>query len=315
MKPLKRWSMLILIASALLLSAARSESPYPKPGKHQNHGQTEAENKYAAGGPIPSPVEQPHWDVRSDTSGKQTYQYYGTFNYVPPQPADTFWTRNAAAITGITAILVAFSSALLVYIGKQAANAAESSAAAARLALNAERPYVFVENQHLMLFWWKGSVSIQPATEQDEIPTHVEISFGFNLRNRGKGVAILKDVRLRLIDSAKISLDTGSPKVVGRSRVILRYGFFIQHGIIGANETSEEPFVTFGIKLPIDQWYAMNAGPQTPIIILRVAYQDVYGRTHHTTPVFRYFRTTMFLDPNRMMRRAERRAGRRPRIG
>jgi hypothetical protein len=208
-----------------------------------------------------------------------------------------------------------------------AAKAAQQSAHAAELALNAERPYVFIESYNLKTSWfvdpgYRGGLAGITATtlltrRYASAPdaTHVELNLGFVLRNRGKGVAIIEDVRMRFIDTPQTFFLRGVPVFSGKPKVVGRYMFYIPQSILGGGETSE-PISTLNFTLPAAKLRDMLTTPRSrvPIFLIRVAYTDVYGRSYSWPAELRYFGSDLlYLNRVRAMRRIDRLRGRKAR--
>ena len=200
-----------------------------------------------------------------------------------------------------------------VELTRQMVKAADQSARAADLALNVERPYIFIESQRLSFYWGKGGGylgSVIGLLTRDLVrqpdSTHIGMDFSFELRNRGKGVALVHDIRMRLVDAPQGYLVGGIPAPLNpSSKVMGRHLFFIARSIIGGGECSDR-FETYGLSLPVNNWDAMNAKGRVPTFVVRVTYADVYGREYHSTPRFRLFRDLMLVTPTHQRDRRHR---------
>ena len=215
---MKTKGLVLLLATAFLLCAAKIGDPRNE--KRGNQTRTQTENKKPSSAPVATFAELPHPHESASHSAGETYNYYGDFNYIPQQTDEGFWTKHGTAVAGITAILITLLTAGLVYVGKQAANAAQSSADAARdqlestkianeqniklaqqsadatkqtvriaeLALRAERPYVLIDEIRI--------IGTEPppshgglANLTDEGEERRPILCTVRFRNFGKGTA------------------------------------------------------------------------------------------------------------------------------
>jgi hypothetical protein len=146
MKALKLWSMSILIASALLLSAGRnaraaSPSPVPAPSPQraiQGGEQPALPKQESAQHPAPptitdlagSPANTPAPGNKGDDSQSNSLLAIGTFIFI--------------ALTGVATALIAKFNKQLVAVTNEMTNAAKAAADAADAALHINRPSIVI---------------------------------------------------------------------------------------------------------------------------------------------------------------------------
>jgi hypothetical protein len=131
---LKPWLKLILIASALLLSAA-SPSPQPKPSAHR---QEPTQQHDPVSTPSPAPFEKVAAEIPAQASTSNTYNYY----------CITKNSGNFATVVeaGATLGLLVFACVQIVFI-RRSTKAVEDAAGAAKDALVATERYVEMTEQ------------------------------------------------------------------------------------------------------------------------------------------------------------------------
>jgi hypothetical protein len=176
--------------------------------------------------------------------------------------------------------------------------AAKQSAKAAELMLNAERPYVFVENQKVGMYLRISFDSLASISEVKPTPdvsaeplkykgvdraNTADVRLDFNLRNRGKGVAVLRSVRIRmLIGRGLMTNEEASLRTIGRCDASIRKGI----SVIGNNESAE--CFAIGLSLPLDTLGAVTEWTSSLRFAMLVSYSDVYGRRFSAPFPFEY---------------------------
>jgi hypothetical protein len=171
-----------------------------------------------------------------------------------------------------------------VVVQRLAAFAAEKSAEAASLALNAERPYVFVEKPKLTKDTEPLSLAGTPIPiEHRKIYLHAT----FRLRNRGKGVAILHTVQVRLL-----AINGGISRTHGRLRrsEIVDVGDYRGHvgtQVLGEGDLTDEVSIQ-SFALSPDQWDQVCNLSLWLLLIIHVRLGDVFRRIYPARFLFDY---------------------------
>jgi hypothetical protein len=112
MKLLRRLSTLILIVSALLLSAASADRLETGHDSQPPKAKTKTGDKYSAPEPVSPHAEKPNPYPPTDKRDSETYNYYGHFSYVPP--AITVSVGSDPWTIAATILLTIFTGALVV---------------------------------------------------------------------------------------------------------------------------------------------------------------------------------------------------------
>jgi hypothetical protein len=151
MKPSSTWFALILIASALLVSATKSAS-----GEQSGKQNTSKVEGYSGEGrstdPIATRINQPTAYSTSTEGGRVTYNYNGDFKYVAPPPSPESDLKQAGDIASVlSTIAVAFFTGLLWNVSKQqktlmedAEEISRRSVETAEKSLDIYRPFLLV---------------------------------------------------------------------------------------------------------------------------------------------------------------------------
>lgn len=284
MKLSKPLSALILIASALLLSAASSGATESASQPNQSsQTDTPAQQHNAISGPTVSALNKA---TAVPTTGAGATYIYNEHYYSSPFGNLPTWLEAVATIG-----LLIFACYQMRFVrssttaardnasaAKEAAIATKEYAKIAALALNAERPYVFVESQELNATEASPLPRLLGGTTAPQEP-QMDIAVSFRLRNRGKGVAVIKDVRARLLITDGMYHPVGfRRKFVTAGKVSLR----IAERVVGGGEGSEQIVARFTIlKTDWEKITHLN-------LYLLVAGLAVYG------DVFRRLYTTKF---------------------
>ena len=200
MKPLSIWLPLILIVLALLLNVAKSLEPRPikKPNESPARSKQESQQRE-------SPI--------SNSYGSQTPQEAST---AAEQKGDTGKISNgvivgSAIVSALAALAIGWFNFQLVGVTRelreateQATRAANKSAEVAELALNIERPYVFIENPKMMIRAEPlpadlplHMMNIGASIFGPPPPVPLRFEIFYELKNHGKGLAVIDDVRAR----------------------------------------------------------------------------------------------------------------------
>jgi hypothetical protein len=202
----------------------------------------------------------------------------------------SFWINASLVIVGLLYTVAAWRQ---LRATGAASEAAAKSARAAELALNAERPYVFVDSQQLAYSPQTplslGSFPLnllvdanKPDTPPTEPPATMDIRVVFNVRNHGKGVALLKAVHTELILTRGIYDKT--PRKLTRASKDRSQG--LQTRILRPSQTLL--YHTFGLDVPIDTWNEIKKLSAGLWVIGCVNYQDVFRRSHISWFCFEY---------------------------
>src|SRR5580658_8526032 len=118
MKHSSTWFALILIASALLLSAVRSASGDPSVKKNTSKVEDTRDENKTSGSPVATPINHSAAEQSVTHSGGETYNY--NFNYTPPPtPPESYWSIAGEIASVASAVLVAIFTALLWHVSRQ----------------------------------------------------------------------------------------------------------------------------------------------------------------------------------------------------
>lgn len=297
MKRLNLLSASILIASALLLSAAGENPETPKPQPKQNaYTQSPTQQHSPASSASVSATFQATSAPPAGQRASNTYNYYypakdtwdwsgivqaiatlGLLGFALWQMdfvrRSTKATENAAKAASDNAKAAkdaAIATERYVEMTKQMVEATKQSAHAADLALNVEKPFVFLEEPKLETY-----TESVPQFGALPLPQYVSVQrrwIGFELRNRSKGVAIIEAIRLRACIVRRSTWESSGTKQVR-----------IQQRVVGPGEkplsgTSIPYTVAPPVIDRIDERFA---------IFGFIKYRDVYDRHYKST--FNYF--------------------------
>jgi|SRR5579862_5324204 len=216
---------------------------------------------------------------------------------------------NAAKQSADATTAGAVAAEQYVKLTAELVRTSQRTAKIAELALNVERPYVFIERQEYKVRETMGGGLFTAATllTRDEgKPTHAEVSVSFDIKNRGKGIAKITEVKLRLLMMPRITyrrsqLDfMAALAKLGRSKRIGRYHYPVLHPILGANEETNY-WMMSGISVPLDRWKEMIK-QKIPVIAIEVRYDDVFERSHLTHERFTYEFGMLFSSPPKRVR-------------
>lgn len=180
------------------------------------------------------------------------------------------------------------ASARMVEVAKESARAAE-------LALNAERPYVFLEGQQIAVTLCLSGfanmlkhpvpidVSADPLAYKGVDPRDAaECQLYFELRNRGKGVAVIRNVHIRMLIGKGLEENGARLWTAGRCDGHIRLGV----KVLGLGETAHVS--SSGLQLNLDQLGIIKAWGASLQFVVLVSYDDVYRRHYSTTFPFEY---------------------------
>jgi hypothetical protein len=199
MKHSNTWFALILIASALLLSAARNTCAEPRSENHASKSERRSGDSNATSDPITTPINQPSAYSTSTDGGRITYNYNGDFKYAAPTPApESGWKKFGDIANVASAIAVAFFTMMLWHVSRQqkvlaeqTEETAQRSVEVTRLAYLASRPYVTADE-----FVMKNFTTVNRLP--DDAPPLTFMVVNFKLKNVGKGPAIIRIARAKL---------------------------------------------------------------------------------------------------------------------
>jgi hypothetical protein len=163
-----------------------------------------------------------------------------------------------------------------VEMTEQMVEATKQSAKAAALALNAERPYLFVENRNLRYIPKETFLSMVDPTVKTQ-RTHV--LFTFALHNFGKGVAVVNSVRVRLVVRSGPRVDV-EPLPVFPITIAKDSANRPKTRIIGADKIGDQ--WAEDLDVPNAIWRDILESRLTLIIVAFIKYQDVFRRFYTT---------------------------------
>jgi hypothetical protein len=285
MKHSSTWYALILIASALLLSAAKqgSAEPSPRPTPQPNKSAALSDHQSAQQiTPVSTPdISQPP----PDTGAPNTKENDGSDTATE---VIVFFT----VVAGLATAAIAVFNYQLVGVTEEmkqataeAAEAAKQSARAAELLLNAERPYLFVENRTIgMYLRMMASIAapIPNAPSVAEEPRKylevdksgkADVQLTFDLRNYGKGPAVVRNIRLRMLLGRGLDENKYFRLVtIGREEGIIRGG----RNLIGPGEVAQ--CSVSGLTLSLETLSEIKDWELSLRFATLVAYTDVYDR-------------------------------------
>ncbi|HUY20578.1 MAG TPA: hypothetical protein VMV15_15295 [Candidatus Binataceae bacterium] len=275
--------LLILVVSVLLLGAAEQKaSPVPstRPTEHQSP-QVQHENKHGEDENTRSKNNaarlQPTQPIQfKPAASEEAYNYRKIERQlVALQKSSDRVDKWLVAVSAINVV-----AAFLIFCAtRQAANAAEDSAKAANLALNVELPYVFLKSPKMVIR--AESISYPYAIPS---PTSNKLYFqiSYELRNHGKGVAIIDGVRARF-HLAKTQWDTPTSEERAREKTIVPE---IRDRVIGPADISLN-FIT-GLYLTPETWHKILPHKLELTFLGYVRFHDVFDRPYRQDFCFRY---------------------------
>lgn len=309
------WCVSVLFVSAFLLSYARTVT---FAATSQSNQRTQTQNEPQQNGSAPSPLASafvqpspaPSAEDRKAETEAQSYPASPSENRLPAwleaiatillvgfaawqmrfirrSTAATENAANAASDNAKAARDAAVAAERYVEMTEQMVEAAKQSARAAELALNVERPYVFVESQ--TLDFAKVSQTPVPPLIAAAVPgftkepeQRIDIEISFTLRNRGKGIAVLTGVRTRLI----LTNDPLGLAAHFKLATACSSRMRIRQRVIGA--VDEYPVRTY-LHLPIPVWEGIvNEFKVGLLVVGIVCYHDVFRRPYKTYFSFDY---------------------------
>ncbi len=290
MKRLRPSLTLTLIGLALFLSAANPGPSVQSPKSLAQQGNQTAQNSQADAKaptlsaptstkipPAPNPVES---HSRPHEGAHNAYKYaLALGNGV------LIWL--AGAIQGLSIIVTAVATAFLagftyqlVSISRDMHTATKAATQIAELALNAEKPYLFIEGLHLRhdevsKILPPSSLGLIPLFGRPHPIRRTETVLIFDVRNRGRGIAIFQSLHLRPFVKRYVIQKTGKKDLsIGRSAhlpvtgQIMDAGDFLRFYAIVQDEVSPIRFANRG-----DVQFAVSGF---------VKYQDTYERIFRT---------------------------------
>jgi hypothetical protein len=309
------WFALILIASALLLSGARNATAQglgPRQSLPQQRNNAAQQTKtYAEHEASFAQVDQAV-DGQSDTNKGRSYSYNNSPYLTQVSERIGAWIAHISS-QHFFSFIVALATGLMAWFNYQlvgvtdemtkataeAAKAAIESAKAAELALYAERPYLFVENQKIGIYLrltpsLAAPPRIAPTPEISANPLRYkgqdksdasDIRLEFNLRNRGKGVAEIRAVYVRMLLGRGLIINQDRKlTTIGRTDADIKLGL----SIIGPNEIAECSASGLSFSLPLDTVSQLAHWELSLRFVILVGYLDVYGRRFSRAFPFEY---------------------------
>lgn len=278
MKRSNIWSRSILIALALLLSAVKSGHPSPSPrptAKPSEHAQLTKGHSDQQ----PAPVGAPNLSHAPDgASAPDKHKNQGN-------DGSTIVIAISAVVSTIATALIAWFNWQLVGVTRDLHTAAEATAKIAELALNAERPFLSVENPTLSYRTVDLPSPYEILLPSSDLRTPIRVQetvVGFTLRNRGMGIAIVDEVNVRPYLARGI-LGRGNryEKLPATART-MRLEF--ARPVMGHVDSGQ-----YYLFVPDNVAPRMFIGSERVFVISGFArYRDVYDRTHRTTFCYLY---------------------------
>jgi hypothetical protein len=297
MKHSSTWFALILIASALFQSAAQNlnaDSPSPRPTQQPN--KTSALSDYQSAQQV-TPVSTPNISQSPPDTGA-------------PNKKENNGSDTATKVIAFFTVVAGFATAAIALFNYQlvgvteemkkataeAAEAAKQSAKAAELVLNTERPYVFLEGQQIAVTLCLSGfanmlehpvpidVSADPLAHKGVDPRDAaNLHLEFDLRNRGKGVAVIRNVYIRMLVGKGLDKETNVRLwTAGRCDGEIGYGV----KVLGLGDTARA--FSSGLQLNLDLLGSIKAWGASLGFVVLVSYEDVYKRRYSTTFPFEY---------------------------
>jgi hypothetical protein len=270
---------LILVLALLIGTTTRSQpsQDHTEPATDTDDQKTKTDRK-------PTPVEveptstisQPAADKKEARSDQQSEHWYD-FLFQTELP-------NWIIIVGwAIAALIAFFSLGVVRrqadIAEAGVKVAQSAMEAAKLALDVERPYLIVDSPTLRPY--VSQVTVGTADSQPFISPEVL----FDLRNRGKGLAIAESMRIRLLLAA---VGGKTDAVISRNRD--RFQFKPDRQVISPDKhipvrAGENCFVS------PELWEKIENRPNyiQLVIVGVISYRDVYERQYRKFFCYTYW--------------------------
>ncbi|MFZ0676869.1 hypothetical protein [Candidatus Binatus sp.] len=256
MKRSSTWFALILIASALFLSAANNgTAESPSQPNQRSQTKTPAQEHDAVASQAPPVSNQPA--AVPTASAGATYIYN---QYKQSSP----WGDLPTWLEALATILLVIYAAWQTSFVDRSTKAAEDAAKAATLALNAERPYLL------------------PVQAEDNLPALLQIAT-VTIKNFGKGPAIISEIVAHFgLDDPAFPIPADFSRCVPVTRITRKV-------------ISPDDSLTFDVETKEDLREAIHMTvPSFMVIDLRltlrgiIRYQDVFKQPHTTTFGFQY---------------------------
>jgi hypothetical protein len=198
----KRSYLTILVASALLPSAARTARAEPRSEHHASTVETHSRDSYANSDPIATPINQPTAHSTSTEGGRVTYNYNGDFKYVAPTATEeSGWKKFSDIANVASAIAVAFFTGMLWCVSRQQKELMQNAEAISRrsvevteLALTREKiPLVFVKQP-------------ERPTFLSGVGNNRSLSVTYKFKNYGNGPAFMYSMAVNCAGLEEFSL-------------------------------------------------------------------------------------------------------------
>jgi hypothetical protein len=289
MKHSSTWFVLILIASALLISAARNARGEPNSNAHTNKSDTDSRDYVANGKPIAIPTDQPLRGKAAPRSNGDTYNYNNTFKYIAPaNPGEGFWKSLGDVATVASAIAVAVFTLMLWSVSEQQKKLMENAEAISRRSVEAAensldiyRPFLLVTNV---------AVEIRHSDFVSDADIQIRHHFLVNVALKNFGVSPAD-----IIDYTAAAEPLDPPK---------RPDFIDPPVWYGAAEYLYEPIIGPGEAVP-DRIHTGNGFTDREYQTLAIHEKRIaiYGRIHYRGASQKVFETRFYwwctlLDPN-----------------
>jgi hypothetical protein len=303
----KRLFLLVLIASALLLNAARNVTAE---GPSQPNQSTQAQTESQQHNPIPSPPVSPlvqpspappaqRREAVTDDQGREaspsgndlpawleaiaTILLVGfalwQMRFIRRSTAATENAANAARDNAKAAKDAAIATERYVEMTEQMVKATKQSAHATELALNAERPFVFVE---VLTVSAAEAMSYLITGEPAPSDAQVDITVALSLNNQGKGVAVVNSLKVSLIIATSKLLENRTKPVPLYKRRSEQF----EYRIISTEQVRQHR--AFCTRVSAKIWEDVKRSRLRLLISGVFRYQDVFGRHFWTRYCFEY---------------------------
>lgn len=185
-------------------------------------------------------------------------------------------------LTGAMALATVFLAIFnyqLVGVTHEMTKATAEAAKAAALALNAEKPYVFVKSPQMI-------VRAEPAPYPDAIPspnsTRLRFEISYELKNHGKGVAIIDGVRARFhLARTRSDKPTSEEQARGKTTILE-----IRDRVIGPADVSLN-FID-SLDITPETWRKILPHQLELTLLGFVQFRDVFERRYRQDFCFRY---------------------------
>ena len=209
--------------------------------------------------------------------------------------------RQSVELTALVADLLGDFSRHQQEMAAAAQATARQSVELTTLALNAERPYLFVEEQEIGMSLpmpttlaarsMAENIAIEPLRYAVAGSSNIaNVTLRFMLRNRGKGISVVRRIRVRML------LGRGALKNTDlKLAAIGTTDGNVRANVIGGGEKAEG--FCLGLRLPLQTLDEVRQFNLSLRFVIVVSHADVFGRPFVTTRAFEYrppIRSTVF---------------------